>query len=331
MGNRVKFRYRAMTMRTRFSSSWLGLSLVMAAAQFAGCSSKPAATSKPAPAPPPPEEPRVVETGHRVVINRPVQVGFKYRLLSTGSRDVKLEMDGKLLPQSAVTTWELETTAVVKAVSSRGRAIEEEHTIVKLDIVLNGKKVTFLPGKVIRASLDGRKQVFVIDGAPVTKPFAEALNAAIDLDKGELDDDAIFGTTERKRVGDRWSVNRERLVKSWHERFQGSAMPIEIRNVAGSVELRAAKTIEGVSVLVFGVALTIKSAVPHMAPVVPRSGEMQVQMEQWLPRDPGSLAARGGTKKMRMHVTGELAQGAKTSQIVLRMLQEENTKRIAIQ
>jgi hypothetical protein len=70
-------------------------------------------------------------------------------------------------------------------------------------------------GSVITASWDGREQAFEMAGGalePDTEESLKLLDLLTDDPDGPTDDE-VFGTKERKKVGDRWEGNSELMAK----------------------------------------------------------------------------------------------------------------------
>ncbi len=68
-------------------------------------------------------------------------------------------------------------------------------------------------------------------GAAYPKPVQQALNVVFSIGDGSTTDDQVFGTTERKKVGDTWPVAVDFAVKKLRE----DKMPVDPANCTGSV------------------------------------------------------------------------------------------------
>ena len=52
------------------------------------------------------------------------------------------------------------------------------------------------------------KTLFEIEGAPASGKVSKALDLVVNITSGGPTDDDIFGTTERKKAGDSWPINK---------------------------------------------------------------------------------------------------------------------------
>ncbi len=285
---------------------------------------EPPATSKPTPVAKvkPTEAP-----SYAIKIERAMPVGFRYRFTSTGSRQLTILANGKPSPAPGNMTWSYEAEVTVTAVSARGRAIAESHKIVKLSVTAKGKTRDLLSaGQVVKATVSGTKESFAVAGKPVAKDVAESLRDIVSLDTGKVSDDDVFGSKTKRKLGESWEVDRAALVKSFMRDMKGAPMPLKAENVAGKITLVRAETISGIPALSFKVEIRMSDVAPKMGPVKPTSGSIDLDMDAWLPTDTSSLAGRGDTKKMTMHVEGS----AGPSKLVIDMVQQATEKKIAI-
>ena len=157
--------------------------------------------------------------GYEIRIARKIDVGTKYHLTA----------DGALIRQMTVTSGgvvkrqpddgfgiHLEGTVEVLALDAIGEEAKVACTVEKCMRITSKGQAELVPaGKVIIAEARGKDTHFSIkDGAELPKDASEALDLAISLDSGdELNDDELFGTKEKQRVGGAWPVNREGVSK----------------------------------------------------------------------------------------------------------------------
>src|SRR5688572_8530382 len=140
----------------------------------------------------------------------------------------------------------MESEATVLAVDAQGRPTKESHTIVKL-LEGAGKKPMLPAGTKVIASRPGRETVFEIAGKPATDAVAKALDLAVEITSGGPTDDEIFGTTERKKVGDRWPLNEALALKDANEKLVASGL--NVTSVKGTTTLQKVTKEGGVEVL----------------------------------------------------------------------------------
>ncbi len=281
---------------------------------------KPAATDSKTPPP-------AAGDGYEVKITRPLKVGYKYKFTSTGKRDMKIMANGKPAPGSGVMSWDYEAEVTVKAINDKGQATAEDHKVVKLEVTANGNKMTPLAkDKVVVATLKGEEETFTVDGKPAEKQVAGVMGEIVSLDDGKDDDDEMFGAKGKKKAGDSWDLNKAAMVKSWAAKAKDAPMPLKIENLSGKVTLVGPADVDGIKAVKFKVSVTMDKFAPKMGPIQPSAGSIKLEMNAWLPADTASVAGRGDTKKMTMHVEGT----AGPAKVVIDMVQEGTEKKIAI-
>jgi hypothetical protein len=134
------------------------------------------------------------------------------------------------------------------------------------------------------------------------------------LKEEDLDDDEVFGTTEKKAVGDSWPVKKGPLVRSINEGAKG-IMQVREDSVTGTVKFSGVTQEGGTSYLNFDVAITINqmgtpvNAGPGMQQTVNVTLTMDVSYR--LPADYSTGAVRQ-TQKLDMRLDTTM-QGIKAT------------------
>jgi hypothetical protein len=96
-------------------------------------------------------------------------------------------------------------------VDALGAATSKSFTIISSKLTRDGATSTLLPnGSIILAKLQDGRTLFEMSGQPVDDDVAKALSIVIALHSGDsISDDAMFGTHEKKRVGESWDLDIE--------------------------------------------------------------------------------------------------------------------------
>jgi hypothetical protein len=199
----------------------------------------------PAPAPPPAHPaPAAPAPDYAVRLARPAAAGEKR--LAVGS----LESDDHLAGKKAGTASDERQTATIHyvvateilEVSARGNALRATLTVRRLTKESGGTTLELAkPGAVVSARLVGRERVFELAGARLAPDLQTALAAALPLRADdEPTDDDLFGTTQRRRVGESWPANADLFA-----RFGAASVTFDPRDVAGTVTLAAVKPVHG--------------------------------------------------------------------------------------
>ena len=176
---------------------------------------------------------------YAVKMQHPLKVGQRYKLTAVASESSENTMSSEqrtLKNQKEELSIEMESDVTVLAVDAKGRATKEAHTIVKL-VEGAGKEPLLAAGTKVTASRPGQKTVFEIAGKPATDAVAKALNLAIEITSGSgPTDDELFGTKERKKVGDRWPLNEALALKDANEKIAASGLKVD--SVKGTTTLQ---------------------------------------------------------------------------------------------
>ncbi len=205
----------------------------------------------PAPAPPPARPasaasaaPVAPARDYAVRLARPAAAGEKR--LAVGS----LESDDHLAGTKAGAASDQRQTATIHyvvateilEVSARGNVLRATLTVRRFTKESGGTTVELAkPGAVVSARLVGRERVFELAGARLAPDLQTALAAALPLHADdEPTDDDLFGTTQRRRVGESWPANAELFA-----RFGAASVTFDPQDVAGTVTLAAVKPVHG--------------------------------------------------------------------------------------
>ena len=159
------------------------------------------------------------DKAYEVRIARKIEVGTKYALTADGAllRQVSLSAGGetKQQPDDGFGIH-LEGTVEVLELDAIGEEAKVACTVEKCTrITPKGEQELVRKGQVIIAEGKGKDTVFTLrDGTELSKEATEALDLAISLDSGdEYNDDEMFGTKDKQKVGSSWPVDREKVAK----------------------------------------------------------------------------------------------------------------------
>ncbi len=155
---------------------------------------------------------------YEIRLDRPDPVGSKCHLAMVGKQStsqVVKQGDKVLQDKSSKFAVEAELVATVLAVSEKGAHTRVKIEVEKLVRIEGDARRELVPkGSVITVSWDGKEQAFDMAGGldPDTEESLRLLNLVSENPNGPTDDE-IFGTKERKKVGDRWEGNSELMAK----------------------------------------------------------------------------------------------------------------------
>jgi hypothetical protein len=170
----------------------------------------------------------VAAQDYAIKMQQPLKVGQRYQLTVVASQSSENSTTAEqrvLKNQKEELSLEMESEATVLAIDAKGRATKESHTIVKL-LQGTAKEPLLAAGTKVIASRSGPKMGFEIAGEPAASAVAKALDLAVSITSGGPTDDEIFGTAERKKVGDRWPLNEALALQDANKKLVGSGLAV---------------------------------------------------------------------------------------------------------
>ena len=181
---------------------------------------------------------------------RPSKIGDRFRLDAKGTtrESERITVGGQVQTDEKDLSVHLIAAATVLAVDSQSNATRIEYVIQTCEKTEGGKTEQVLAAgrKVIAESDAQGKTEFTVDGDPALDDISKALGVVISAHTpGSPTDDDIFGTTERKKVGDTWSINT-RTAATY---LSKAGLGVSADNLKGTVSLDAVKTVGGVKAL----------------------------------------------------------------------------------
>ncbi|HEX5221606.1 MAG TPA: hypothetical protein VFZ59_18725 [Verrucomicrobiae bacterium] len=199
---------------------------------------------------------------YAIKMQQPLKVGQRYKFTAVASEasDNSMTSGSRVLKEEKEElSVEMESEVTVLAVDAKGRATKQSHRIIKL---LQGaeKKPVLAAGTKVIASRSDQKKEFEIGGAPAPVAVAKVLNLAVEITPGGPTDDEIFGTKERKKVGDQWPLNEALALQGAKEILAASGATV--RSVKGTTTLQKVTNEGGVEIihLVGNVTTTLSPA-----------------------------------------------------------------------
>ena len=257
---------------------------------------------------------------YEIRMHRPVKVGEKFRITVAAKelRETSVTANGNPV-RSEKEDRSVKFNGVVEIleVEAKGRPVKISATVEKLVKNEAGASSEVAPkDAVIVVSLDGRKQVYQINGMPAGADIGKALDIVFSLSKSGVTDDDVFGTNEKKKSGESWSINSALAKKDFAESFG-----LHVEDLTGKVTFDGVVNRAGGEALKLSVGMTLK-AIPPMPPnfVVDQAsaearleGEFPVDVTRQRPTESMSM-------KMNITAHGETPNGDK---IVLTMSTEK--------
>lgn len=175
----------------------------------------------PAAAPAPAEAPQ--GEAYEIKFVRPMAVGYRFREKTTARYETQQtrETGGEAKPISAEAyTVRLDCSQDVLEVTPKGspKAYRLEfHELVRKDD--KGKEHALLPpGTVVMGRATDAGSTFTVEGKPVGEDLSDTLEDLFGMSVKDLPTtmDDVYGSAEKRRVGERWSINAEK-AKDWFD------------------------------------------------------------------------------------------------------------------
>lgn len=241
---------------------------------------------------------------YEIQLMRPSAVGDRYELKASGSLEKQMTLTAEGNPprsRRALIAAELEGSATVLEIDDLQRESRVKLLISRF-VVSNGgatEKKAALPRdtEVIGQRREGKKE-FLVDGQAAAKDIAEILGLFFSLPAGQTSDDEIFGTPERRSVGDRWEVNGAAAVRD----LAAEGLNVDARNILGGTTLNDVTLVDGRKCLHLSSNLEIRDL---EAPVPPgltlEKSTLSATFSGMLPVD-ASLQPLSGTEKSTLEM-----------------------------
>lgn len=257
---------------------------------------------------------------YEILIRRPFRAGQKYRLTASASQSEKtvLTVGGNVAENKTESfAFEIVADIGVLEVGKSGRPIKESLAIEKCILTKEGTATPLVPkGTVIVALVRDKKAVFEIGGQPVGEELEKALELAVSLDTGGTDDE-VFGTPERKKVGDSWPINADVAARSLGE----ITSPLNKENIKGATKLEEVIKVGQEECVVLTAWLNVVGLAPAMPPAFKvQKGELQAEFWGQFPVKT-SLGPLEKSQKMTMSVTASGRPSPNDPEVTIDMTQ----------
>jgi hypothetical protein len=186
-----------------------------------------------------PDSSRGQAADYEIRLHRPGKAGERYRVTAVG-RDTKTSTTTSEGRTPRLNRYELgvelEGTVTILEVAAAG-VRKAEIRIERAARDENGKRAELLPaGTIVTELRRGASQVFEVKGQPLPADTGEALGLVLSETSVENDDE-LFGSSRRRKLGERWSVDPAGVAALFSRPSGGRRMAVTARDVTGSVRL----------------------------------------------------------------------------------------------
>jgi len=205
-----------------------------------------------------------------------------------------------------------------------GRERKSRFTVDRASVVSGGTTKELLPkGTVLVAERGAGGTTFQVDDAPAAADVGRLLKMLINLESDEgINDDAVFGTKQRRKVGETWPVNAEAMAADMAEKAH---LKLDPKNVTGATKLAAIVQVDGRAAMQIATEFSIKDVAPNLPPgMVLDSSEFKATFGGVFPVDTAKRARNG---KMTMAIRTSCSGTNNGRQVSLTMESTSTTER----
>jgi hypothetical protein len=216
-----------------------------------------------------------------VRLTRPSKVGDRYSVMIRGQEHRK--QNATLISGSTVNAEEnlieIEMAAVaeVQAVDGKQHPARIAYTMERCNKTEGGVVSEVIQrGRTVVAENRKGETVFTLDGKRAKTKVAEVLKIILSIDETESpSSDELFGTKERKLVGEEWNI--QPMVAFKELKFKG--IKVKPSDISGGVQLRSVRKHDDIDVLDWGGRLVLNNV--YVPIPVATDGKMKVEVLVW--------------------------------------------------
>jgi hypothetical protein len=265
---------------------------------------------------------------YEIRLHRALNAGAKYRIVASGQafERIGLFTGGKQFDQKEEDiSFDLDATATALAVDSLGRPTHYTLTIEKFVVSPEGgNRLTLERGTVITGRLEGQRVVLTTGDTPLNALAAKTIGILLPAPTSKGTDDDVFGTRERKKVGDTWPINAEAAARYLGEMLKTG---INSSNIKGETTLARAGTGAAGEVVMINSTFSMdgfSTTLPDGGKIL--KGQMNASYLGQLPTDPRRLPFNT-TMKMTMDIIGIQPATGNAPEITFRTVTQQYVSR----
>jgi hypothetical protein len=247
---------------------------------------------------------------YEIKMTRAQKVGDKYDVTakSVSSTKAKITVDGKVEEKSQDVAIDLAGEVTVVQVDAKTKDQSRIKMKVKSANLVQGTAAAepFLKaGDEVEVWHEGKEKVVTVNGNTADEELSSYLEPILSVHQdGDPSDDDVYGSKEKKKVGDTWPINKELLAKE----IAASGMPLLADGIAGLTKLVSVGKKDGVDCMKVEADITVKLNIPPPVPGLKVSkGEVNVKQSGNFPidttKDPLDMAL---TRTMVMTAAGNV-------------------------
>jgi hypothetical protein len=195
---------------------------------------------------------------YEIRLSHEPRVGDRYRFFARGSHTEVMSVFGAGKPMGhKANEYSIDLVSLMNVIDTdtSGRLTKYSLEIEKCLLTIAGtSKPLIAPGETLVATLEGSQYVFALKNVPLEAATATILGLVLPSHVADVKDDDVFGTRERKKVGENWPINGNLAAESLKESFK-----IETRRggVKGSTTLEGTVRAGDNEYLIIGASIAV--------------------------------------------------------------------------
>jgi hypothetical protein len=203
---------------------------------------------------------------YAVKLSRPSRVGMKCHVTARGTEreERSLVASGRTNHTENAFDVDLAAESEVLQVDSEGHVTKASFTLENcLKTSKQGREQLFPKGTAIIASSQEGKTVFSTrDGQPIPPAESKVLSVVISVHNGGSDDDEVFGTAARQKVGNTWPAKADVALRDLAKKMPGMTLSAP----EGSTRLVGTTKVDGVDCLELSAELRMRATPANLPP-----------------------------------------------------------------
>ena len=259
---------------------------------------------------------------------RPVKIGDRFRINATGRNFEGIAVfAGQRLLQDKAEEIGVDLTATLTAleVDGSGKPSTYSVEIEKLIVVPNGVIAGILiPGAVVIGASNGPRFDFSVNGVPLDAWSSKALSIVVPTYHTAVTDDEVFGTRERKKIGESWPVDADIAARSLNETLK---LNVDKNHLSGRSTLDGIVKQGSTEYLVIGANMRVdKFSMPLPNGITLQNGQLEGTFSGRFPVNPGRPPL-SQSAKVSVRFSGTRAADPNTPELTLNGITERSVQR----
>ncbi len=192
-----------------------------------------------------PLSPRAAEE-FTIRLNHPQKPGARMETDTTADTEdvITLSVSGRVFRENKnKESWRLRVLETIDAVTDNAEASRKTLQVIEFTQSNDGvTKPVLKSGAIIKAASDKGEETFTVDGSPAAPQVRKMLERLVSLSEdGRPTDDDLYGTSKRRKIGDRWPIDAKAVARA----MKTAKLSVAPDDVDGQATLKAVREKNG--------------------------------------------------------------------------------------